>query len=205
MAPTTTTVRPALSRALLALAPASPQAPRTCPRAPRPRSICPRPPARPDPYSERHPYMPPWVHSASPAPAAAQSPGARPRARARPGPGSGSAPARAGGRTGDIPASILIPACVDAVKGHKSPLTGLTGTGKPVYVIGAGALCTTAGGLAANLGCRGRVGTRFVAAVEANAPKKHKELICSAGFEDAVSILIFTGRTPYIEDWNLNR
>jgi hypothetical protein len=63
MAPTTTTVRPALSRALLAPAPASPQAPRTCPRAPRPRSICPRPPARPGPYSERHPCMPPWVHS----------------------------------------------------------------------------------------------------------------------------------------------
>jgi NAD(P)H-dependent flavin oxidoreductase YrpB (nitropropane dioxygenase family) len=51
-----------------------------------------------------------------------------------------------GGHTGDIPASILIPACVDAVKGHKSPLTGVTGTGKPVYVIGTGALCTTAGG-----------------------------------------------------------
>jgi NAD(P)H-dependent flavin oxidoreductase YrpB (nitropropane dioxygenase family) len=27
-----------------------------------------------------------------------------------------------GGHTGDIPASILIPACVDAVKGHKSPV-----------------------------------------------------------------------------------
>jgi NAD(P)H-dependent flavin oxidoreductase YrpB (nitropropane dioxygenase family) len=58
--------------------------------------------------------------------------------------------------------------------------------------------------------CSGRVGTRFVAAVEASAPKKYKELICSAGFEDAVTTLIFTGRplrvrrTPYIEDWNLN-
>jgi NAD(P)H-dependent flavin oxidoreductase YrpB (nitropropane dioxygenase family) len=35
--------------------------------------------------------------------------------------------------TGDIPSSILIPACVDLVKGHTSPLTG-----KPVYVVGAG-------------------------------------------------------------------
>jgi hypothetical protein len=35
--------------------------------------------------------------------------------------------------SGDIPSSILIPACVDAVKGHKSPLTG-----HPVYVVGAG-------------------------------------------------------------------
>jgi NAD(P)H-dependent flavin oxidoreductase YrpB (nitropropane dioxygenase family) len=55
-----------------------------------------------------------------------------------------------GGHTGDIPASVLIPACVDAVKGHKSPLTGLTGTGKPVYVIGAGAVYDGRG-LAANL------------------------------------------------------
>lgn len=50
-----------------------------------------------------------------------------------------------GGHTGDTPASILIPACVDAVKGHKSPLTG-----KPVYVIGAGAVYDGRG-LAANL------------------------------------------------------
>jgi NAD(P)H-dependent flavin oxidoreductase YrpB (nitropropane dioxygenase family) len=49
------------------------------------------------------------------------------------------------------------------------------------------------------------VGTRFVAAIAASAPKKHKELICRAGFEDAFTMLIFTGRTPYIEDWNLNR
>ncbi|KAJ7281353.1 hypothetical protein C8J57DRAFT_1500061 [Mycena rebaudengoi] len=38
-----------------------------------------------------------------------------------------------------------------------------------------------------------------------------KELILSAGFEDTVTTLIFTGqplrvrRTDYIEDWNLNR
>lgn len=50
-----------------------------------------------------------------------------------------------GGHTGDIPASILIPACVDAVKGYKSPLTG-----RPVYVIGAGAVYDGRG-LAANL------------------------------------------------------
>ena len=44
-----------------------------------------------------------------------------------------------GGHTGDVPASILIPACVDAVRGHASPLTG-----KPVYVVGAGDLGTDA-------------------------------------------------------------
>ncbi|KAJ8516519.1 hypothetical protein ONZ45_g6188 [Pleurotus djamor] len=113
-----------------------------------------------------------------------------------------------GGHTGDIPASILIPACVDAVKGHKSPLTG-----KPVYVIGAGAVYDGRG-LAANLSWGAEavwVGTRFVASEEAGAPKKHKDLVLSAGFEDAVTTLIFTGRplrvrrTPYVDDWNTNR
>jgi NAD(P)H-dependent flavin oxidoreductase YrpB (nitropropane dioxygenase family) len=113
-----------------------------------------------------------------------------------------------GGHTGDIPASILIPACVDAVKGYKSPLTG-----KPVYVIGAGAVFDGRG-LAANLswGAQGVwVGTRFVASVEAGAPKMHKELVVSAGFEDVARTVIFTGRpmrvrkTPYVADWENNR
>lgn len=113
-----------------------------------------------------------------------------------------------GGHTGDIPASILIPACVDAVKGYKSPLTG-----EPVYVIGAGAVYDGRG-LAANLawGAQGVwVGTRFVAAVEASAPKLHKENILSASYEDAITTLIYTGRplrvkkTPYVRDWEENR
>ncbi|KZT20112.1 2-nitropropane dioxygenase [Neolentinus lepideus HHB14362 ss-1] len=113
-----------------------------------------------------------------------------------------------GGHTGDIPATILIPACVDIVKGHKSPLTG-----QPVYVIGAGAVYDGRG-LAANLawGAQGVwVGTRFVASVEAGAPKAHKEAVLAAGYDDAVTTLIYTGRplrvyrTPYVDDWNNNR
>ncbi|KAI5120365.1 hypothetical protein M0805_006887 [Coniferiporia weirii] len=113
-----------------------------------------------------------------------------------------------GGHTGDIPASILIPACVDAVKGHKSPLTG-----DPIYVIGAGAVYDGRG-LAANLMWGAEavwVGTRFVASVEAGAPKAHKEAIVSAGHEDTVRTVIYTGRplrvrrTPYVEDWETNR
>ncbi|KAH7922623.1 2-nitropropane dioxygenase [Leucogyrophana mollusca] len=113
-----------------------------------------------------------------------------------------------GGHTGDTPASVLIPACVDAVKGHKSPLTG-----KPVYVVGAGAVYDGRG-LAANLawGAQGVwVGTRFVASVEAAAPKAHKDALLSASYEDAITTLIYTGRplrvrrTPYVEDWNNNR
>ncbi|KAG1734083.1 2-nitropropane dioxygenase [Suillus paluster] len=113
-----------------------------------------------------------------------------------------------GGHTGDIPASILIPAVVDACRGHISPLTK-----KPVYVIGAGAVYDGRG-LAANLawGAQGVwVGTRFVAATEAGAPKAHKDALVTAGYEDAITTLIFTGRplrvrrTPYVEDWNNNR
>jgi NAD(P)H-dependent flavin oxidoreductase YrpB (nitropropane dioxygenase family) len=109
-----------------------------------------------------------------------------------------------GGHTGDIPASILIPACVDAVKGHTSPLTG-----QPIYVIGAGAVYDGRG-LAANLMWGAQavwVGTRFVASVEASAPKLHKEMIVTAGHEDTITTLIYTGRplrvrkTPYIVDW----
>ena len=113
-----------------------------------------------------------------------------------------------GGHTGDIPASILIPACVDICKGRKSPLTG-----GPVYVIGAGAVLDGRS-LVANLAWGAQavwVGTRFVASTEAGAPKAHKEAVLSCGYEDAVTTLIYTGRplrvrrTPYGDDWNNNR
>ncbi|KIJ04552.1 hypothetical protein PAXINDRAFT_104129 [Paxillus involutus ATCC 200175] len=113
-----------------------------------------------------------------------------------------------GGHTGDTPATILIPACVDAVKGHKSPLTG-----KPVYVIGAGAVYDGRS-LAANLAWGAQavwVGTRFVASTEAGAPKAHKDALLSASYEDAITTIIYTGRplrvrrTPYVQDWHDNR
>ncbi|KAI4522284.1 2-nitropropane dioxygenase [Schizophyllum commune] len=113
-----------------------------------------------------------------------------------------------GGHTGDVPASILIPACVDAVKGRTSPLNG-----KPIYVIGAGAVYDGRS-LAANLMWGAQavwVGTRFVAAVEAGAPKIHKDLVVKSGIEDNARTLIYTGRplrvykTDYVEDWETNR
>lgn len=109
-----------------------------------------------------------------------------------------------GGHTGDMPASILIPAVVDEVKGKKSPLTG-----GPVLVIGAGAVYDGRG-LAANLAWGAQavwVGTRFVACEEAGAPPMHKKAVVNAGHEDFVRTLIFTGRplrvvrNPYIDDW----
>jgi len=113
-----------------------------------------------------------------------------------------------GGHTGDTPASILIPACVDAVRGHKSPLTG-----KDVFVVGAGAVYNGRS-LAANLmwGAEGVwVGTRFVASEEAGAPKAHKDAVLKATLEGVTRTVIYTGRplsvgrTPYVDDWEQNR
>lgn len=113
-----------------------------------------------------------------------------------------------GGHTGDVPFSILIPACVDACKGKVSPLTG-----KPISVIAAGGI-SDGRGLAASLMYGADavwVGTRFVAATEAGAPKRHKELVVSAGFGDARRTLIYSGRpmrvryTDYVKDWEENR
>lgn len=65
-------------------------------------------------------------------------------------------------------------------------------------------------GLAASLayGATGVwVGTRFVASVEAGAPKIHKDLVVSAGYDDLAKTLIYTGRplhvrkTEYVADW----
>ena len=109
-----------------------------------------------------------------------------------------------GGHTGDIPATLLIPQCADAVKGYKSPLTG-----KQVCLIGAGAIFDGRG-LAANIAWGAQavwVGTRFLASVEAGVPQIHKDLVVKAGYNDMVRTLIFTGRparvfkTPYVRDW----
>ncbi|KDQ60627.1 hypothetical protein JAAARDRAFT_151171 [Jaapia argillacea MUCL 33604] len=113
-----------------------------------------------------------------------------------------------GGHTGDTPFSILIPAVVDLCKNSKSPLTG-----EPVIVVAAGGIADGRG-LAASLsyGAAGVwVGTRFVASVEAGAPPKHKELVVSAGYDDTVRTLIYSGRpmsvrkTSYVAQWENSR
>jgi len=46
-----------------------------------------------------------------------------------------------------------------------------------------------------------------VASEEAGAPKKHKELVLSAGYDDVIRTLVYSGRpmsvrkTPYVEEW----
>ncbi|KDN52461.1 2-nitropropane dioxygenase [Tilletiaria anomala UBC 951] len=110
----------------------------------------------------------------------------------------------AGGHTGDIPSSILIPRVVDICKGHVSPLTG-----QPIMVLAGGGIFDGRGVAAAlGYGAVGVwVGTRFVCTKEAGAPKLHKEAILKAGPDDLIRTVIFTGRplrlvkTPYVEAW----
>ncbi|KAJ3185800.1 hypothetical protein HDU85_001168 [Gaertneriomyces sp. JEL0708] len=109
-----------------------------------------------------------------------------------------------GGHTGDVPTSILIPAVVDLCKVHISPFTK-----KPISVIAAGGIYDGRGlAMALALGADAVwVGTRFVCATEAGAPKRHQQAIVKASYHDTLRTLIFTGRplrvlkTPYIQKW----
>ena len=112
-----------------------------------------------------------------------------------------------GGHTGDVPTSILIPTVASMCRGKKSPL------GNEVQVIAAGGIFNGQSVASAlMLGATGVwVGTRFVLCEEAGAPKAHQEAVRTAGFDDNVRTIIFTGRplrvrsNPYIANWEENR
>lgn len=113
-----------------------------------------------------------------------------------------------GGHTGDVATSILIPKVVDLCRGHRSPLTG-----GPVYVVAAGGIFDGRGlAMALSLGAQAVwVGTRFICAQEAGAPKRHQEAVLKASYHDTVRTVIYTGRpmrvlkTPYISEWEENK
>ncbi|KAH7328249.1 2-nitropropane dioxygenase [Stachybotrys elegans] len=113
-----------------------------------------------------------------------------------------------GGHTGDIPTTVLIPACVEICSKAKSPLTG-----GPVQVIAAGGIHNGQLLAAALMMGAGAVwvGTRFILTEEAGAPKAHKEAVRTAGHDDNIRTIIFTGRpmrvrnNDYINDWEVNR
>lgn len=113
-----------------------------------------------------------------------------------------------GGHTGDIATSILIPKVVDAVRGHKSPLTG-----EDVQVVAAGGIFDGRGlASALAMGCTGVwVGTRFIASDEAGAGPHHKRSVVEADYDDTIRSTVYTGRpmrifkTPYVMDWAENR
>ncbi|KAJ5765060.1 hypothetical protein N7520_004619 [Penicillium odoratum] len=113
-----------------------------------------------------------------------------------------------GGHTGDVPTTVLIPTVAKLVKGKKSPLTG-----QDVQVIAAGGLYNGNSVAAAlMLGASAVwIGTRFILSDEAGAPKAHQEAVRTAGFEDNIRTIIFTGRplrvrkNDYIMNWENNR
>ncbi|KIW37475.1 uncharacterized protein PV06_10514 [Exophiala oligosperma] len=83
----------------------------------------------------------------------------------------------AGGHTGDIPSSILLPACADICRQYRSPMTG-----KPVLLVAGGGMFDGRSLAAAiMLGASSVwIGTRFVTAKESEAPQSAKEaqVIC---------------------------
>jgi NAD(P)H-dependent flavin oxidoreductase YrpB (nitropropane dioxygenase family) len=113
-----------------------------------------------------------------------------------------------GGHTGDVPLSVLIPEVVRLCDQKIS-----TFTGKPVQVIAAGGISngqTLAAALM--LGASAVwIGTRFVLCEESNASKEHRDAVRTAGFDDNIRTIIFSGRplrvrnSPYINDWETNR
>ncbi|KAH7405644.1 2-nitropropane dioxygenase [Phaeosphaeria sp. MPI-PUGE-AT-0046c] len=113
-----------------------------------------------------------------------------------------------GGHTGDIATSVLIPACADACKQYKSPLTG-----GPVTLVAAGGINDGRSVAAAlMLGASGVwVGTRFIPSVESKAPKSFKDEVIKATYDSWVKSIIWSGRplralsNPYILDWEQNR
>ncbi|KAJ9661498.1 hypothetical protein H2198_001878 [Neophaeococcomyces mojaviensis] len=114
----------------------------------------------------------------------------------------------AGGHTGDIPTSVLIPAVARLVKGHKSKLTGID-----VQVVAAGGISDgTTVAAALMMGAAAVwVGTRFVVAHEAGASNVHKDAVVQADFDATVRTLIYSGRplrvrkSAYIMDWEKKR
>ena len=114
-----------------------------------------------------------------------------------------------GGHTGSVATSLLLPKCVDLVRGHKMPLD----SSRDVCVVGAGGIYDGRGlASALSYGCEAVwVGTRFVCSEEAGASISHKEAVLSAGYDDTHRTLIFTGRpmrivkSKYSKDWEQNR
>lgn len=115
-----------------------------------------------------------------------------------------------GGHTGEIPMSVLVPACVDVARRYEPRLCrGIEGAEGKGLVVAAGGVYDgrgLAGALA--LGAVGVwVGTRFVASEEAGCSSAHKESVVQAGWGDTVRTLVVSGRplrarrNGYIEGW----
>ena len=111
-----------------------------------------------------------------------------------------------GGHTGNVATTVLIPAVVDVARQYKPPML----KGSTALVVAAGGI-SNGRGLASSLmqGAVGVwVGTRFVAAVEANCSEEHKRAVVSCDFDETDRTLVISGRplrmklNDYIRGWH---
>jgi len=112
----------------------------------------------------------------------------------------------AGGHTGDITTSILIPAVVDIARNYKPPML----KGSTALVLAAGGI-SNGRGLASSL-MQGAaavwVGTRFVASTEANTSEEHKQAVVACDYHETERTLVLSGRplrmrpNDYIKRWH---
>ena len=112
----------------------------------------------------------------------------------------------AGGHTGEIASSVLVPAVVDVARRYKPPML----KGSTALVLAAGGICNGRGVAAALMQGASAVwvGTRFVASVEANSSDSHKQAVVDCDFTDTERSLVLSGRplrllpNEYIKRWN---
>eukprot|EP01083_Nonionella_stella_P213012 768660_1 len=115
----------------------------------------------------------------------------------------------AGGHTGTIATTVLLPQIVDIAKKHKMPLY----PEHNIYVVGAGGIYDGRGlAMALSYGAKAVwMGTRFVASNESSASHRFKEALINANDDDILRTLVYTGRpmrvikNEYNMDWELNR
>ncbi|KAL2812332.1 2-nitropropane dioxygenase [Aspergillus granulosus] len=113
-----------------------------------------------------------------------------------------------GGHTGNIPTGILVTSVAKLVRGVKSKFTG-----EDVQVVAAGGMVNGEGLAAAiMMGASGVwMGTRFLLAEEATVARAFQEAVQTAGYDDTIRTIIYSGRplrikkTPYVLNWEENR
>ncbi|KAL1594310.1 hypothetical protein SLS60_010067 [Paraconiothyrium brasiliense] len=114
----------------------------------------------------------------------------------------------AGGHTGDIATSVLIPACADICKQYVSPLTS-----EPVALVAAGGVNDGRSVASAlMLGASGVwIGTRFIVSNESKAPQIFKDQVIAADYDSWVKLTVWSGRplralrNPWLTNWEVNR
>ncbi|MDI1491046.1 MAG: hypothetical protein OHK93_002251 [Ramalina farinacea] len=115
-----------------------------------------------------------------------------------------------GGHTGEIPMSILVPACVDIANRYRPAMLARGKTQQQAGLVVAAGGIYDGRGLAAALalGAVGVwVGTRFVASSEAGCSDMHKRSVVECGWEDTVRTLVVSGRplrarrNEYLDGW----